>query len=69
MDIGAVSAPVESGIGYHLVHLVDRRTTKFADVAAALKQELGRGAARPSEVLALRRALLAKYRFQQPPGM
>ena len=69
MDIGGFSAPVESTVGYHVVHLVDRNTTKFADVAAALKTELGRGPASPSEALELRKALLAKYRFRQQPGM
>ncbi len=69
MDIGAFSAPLESTVGYHLVHLVDRNTTRFADVAAALKTELGRGPAKPSEALGLRKALLAKYRFRQQPGM
>ncbi|MHC4811679.1 MAG: peptidylprolyl isomerase [Planctomycetota bacterium] len=68
MDVGEVSAPVESTIGLHLVQLVDRKTTKLEDVEAALRKELGRERARPSEALALRRALLAKYRFRSKPG-
>ncbi|MHC4079321.1 MAG: peptidylprolyl isomerase, partial [Planctomycetota bacterium] len=68
MEVGEVSAPVESTIGLHLVQLVDRKTTKLEDVEAALREELGRGRARPSEARALRRALLAKYRFRSNPG-
>ena len=68
LGVGEVSAPVRSTTGYHLVQLVDRKTTKLADVAAALRKELGRGPAKPAEVMALRKALLAKYGFRPRVG-
>ncbi len=64
MGVGEVSAPVESNVGFHLVHLVDREITRFEDVEARLRQEVGRRRATPPEVLALRKALFGKYRSQ-----
>tara|TARA_R110002072_G_scaffold4174_2_gene29460 strand:- start:48577 stop:50664 length:2088 start_codon:yes stop_codon:yes gene_type:complete len=64
LQVGDVSQPVTSDVGVHLVQVLDRRTTKLESVEASLRLELGGGKARSSEILALRRELLAKYKFQ-----
>ncbi|MGK0205679.1 MAG: hypothetical protein ACI9S9_004770, partial [Planctomycetota bacterium] len=64
LEVGAVSQPVISETGCHLVQVLDRKETKLSSVAASLQLELGGGKARSSEILTLRRELLAKYRFQ-----
>lgn len=64
LDVGAVSDPVESSVGFHVITLIDRKTTVLADVADALRRELGRGKARPIEVRDLRRRLLASHGYE-----
>lgn len=64
---GQVSKPLASRYGLHLIELVERKVTAFADVEQALRRELGAGPASPAETLALRRALLAKYHFKPRP--
>ena len=64
LAVGEVSPPVQTASGYHLIQVVDRTVTKLQDVEAALRLELGGGKARSSEVLALRKELLSKYRYQ-----
>jgi hypothetical protein len=63
LKVGEVSLPVASSVGYHLVQLLDRKITKLEDVEEQLRQELGRGSAKPAEVSALRRALFEKHGF------
>lgn len=63
LPVGAISAPVESPSGVHLIQVVARKTTKLSQVEASLRIELGGGKARSSEVMALRRELLAKYDY------
>jgi outer membrane protein assembly factor BamB len=64
LEVGAISQPVTSETGCHLIQVVDRKVTKLASVATALRLELGGGKARSSEILALRRELLEKYKFE-----
>lgn len=64
LKVGDVSEPVVSDSGVHLVQVLDRKTTKLESVLTDLRMELGGGKARSSEILALRRELLAKYAFQ-----
>ena len=67
LEVGAVSAPVPSPVGVHLIELLERTETSLAEVAPALRRELASGKARSSEVLRLRQRLLEKYRFVPPP--
>ncbi len=64
LAVEAVSQPVKSESGWHLVQVIDRKVTEFVDVKATLTIELGGGKARSSEVLKLRRDLLSKYQFE-----
>lgn len=64
LAIDAISQPVQSPVGYHLIQVVSRKVTERNKVAATLRLELGGGKARSSEILALRRQLLAKYKYQ-----
>jgi outer membrane protein assembly factor BamB len=64
LEVGAISQPVTSETGCHLVQVLDRKVTKLESVAASLRLELGGGKARSSEILALRRELLLKYKFE-----
>lgn len=64
LEVGSISQPVTSESGCHIIQVLDRKITKFASVAAALRLELGGGKARSSEVLALRRELLDKYSYE-----
>jgi hypothetical protein len=64
LKVGEVSTPVESSQGFHLIHLVERRITEFADVAEALRTTLRHRRVSKAETRALRRSLFAKYRFR-----
>lgn len=64
LEVGTVSQPVETESGWHLIQVLDRKVTKYADVKPILTIELGGGKARSSEVLKLRKDLLSKYRFK-----
>jgi len=64
LEVGAISEPVVSESGVHIVQVVTRKVTELEKVLASLRLELGGGKARSSEVLAVRRELLAKYNFQ-----
>lgn len=64
LEAGAVSAPVESELGWHLLELADRTVTRYEDVAEALRTELAAGRPSLSEERALRAALLAKYEYR-----
>jgi eukaryotic-like serine/threonine-protein kinase len=63
LEVDEISGPVASPVGVHLIQVVGRTVTELSDVGASLRLELGGGKARSSEVLALRRRLLAKYEF------
>lgn len=63
LEVGAVSEPVESEVGYHLIRVDERVVTEFDDVVDSLRQELGGGQAKASEVTALRRRLFEKYGY------
>ena len=69
LEVGAVSPPVRSPSGWHLIELVDRTVTEFVDVEAALKKELGGGKATRSEIDALRRALFTDFEFRHAAGL
>lgn len=64
LAVGAVSGPVETAQGFHLIEVVDREVTRFEDVAAELREAMNRRRTSPAEALALRRALLARYGFR-----
>ncbi|MFT4840141.1 MAG: outer membrane protein assembly factor BamB [Planctomycetota bacterium] len=64
LEIGAISQPVTSETGSHLVQVLARKVTLLRSVAPSLRLELGGGKARSSEILTLRRELLRKYAFQ-----
>ena len=44
LDIGEISAPVQTEFGWHVIRVTDRRVAPFEEVAADIEQELGQGA-------------------------
>lgn len=64
LEVGAVSAPVRTAQGFHLVQLVERTRTRFSDVVESLDLEMRRRQTTPTEVQALRRRLLKDYAFK-----
>lgn len=64
LEVGAISQPITTKTGSHLVQVLARKVTLLSSVAASLRLELGGGKARSSEILTLRRELLTKYAFQ-----
>ena len=61
MKVGAVSGPVRTDIGYHIIELVDRKVTRLEDVLLKVQGELRAKAASRSERAALRRTLFEQY--------
>ena len=68
LEVSGLSAPLLSETGFHIVELLSRKTTRLADVEAALRAELSRGPAKPADVQALRKELLVKYGFTPAGG-
>jgi hypothetical protein len=62
-----VTEPVPSTVGYHLVQLLDRKTTEFASVQALLAAELRTIPATATEERSLREALFEKYGVRIKP--
>lgn len=44
LDIGEISAPVQTEFGWHVIRVTDRRVAPFEEVANDIEQELGQGA-------------------------
>ena len=44
LDIGEISAPVQTEFGWHVIRVTDRRVAPFEEVATDIEQELGEGA-------------------------
>ena len=44
LDVGEISAPVQTEFGWHVIRVTDRRVAPFEEVAADIQQELGQGA-------------------------
>lgn len=63
LAVGEIGA-VRTEIGFHLVQVLDRKATRFEDVAAELRRQMTAGPATPAEVQKLRRALLEKHRVR-----
>lgn len=64
LEVGAVSRPVKTDIGYHIIELVDRKITKVEDVIGKIQSELRAKAASQSETMALRGHLFEKHRVR-----
>jgi foldase protein PrsA len=58
LEVGAVSKPVKTEFGFHLIRVTDRRVTPFADVKDQIAQELSTGA----EEAAFQRFVIQAYR-------
>lgn len=44
LQIGEVSDPVQSQLGYHVIRVLERRVTPLEDVADAISEQIGEGA-------------------------
>lgn len=58
---GEISDPIRTTHGYHLIQLVERRTTRYEDVREELVQRFRARPADAAEERKLRRQLFAKY--------
>lgn len=61
LDVGAVSDPVKTDSGYHVVLVVSRKTTRLRDALGALRAELRARPASPAESSRLKKKLFEKY--------
>ncbi|MEZ5988519.1 MAG: peptidylprolyl isomerase [Planctomycetota bacterium] len=64
LEVGVVSAPVRTSHGWHLIQVLSRKTTRFADVEAALRRELLTAEPDAYEVRALCADLLRAQGFE-----
>ena len=63
LGVGEFSTPVRSNTGYHLIQVTKRTITKFENVEAAVRRELGARKPSQRERAQLRRALLRDNDF------
>lgn len=66
LDVGAVSDPVKTDTGYHVVLVVSREVTRLKDALAGLREELRARAASPAETARLKKSLFEKYEVKIP---
>ncbi|NRA97014.1 MAG: peptidylprolyl isomerase [Planctomycetes bacterium] len=61
LDVGAVSDPVKTDTGYHVVRVVSRKITRLKDALGALREELRARPASLAETSRLKKKLFEKY--------
>lgn len=66
LDVGAVSDPVKTDTGYHVVLVVSREVTRLRDALPRLRAELRARPASPTETARLKTSLFAKYEVKIP---
>ena len=66
LDVGAVSDPVKTDTGYHVVLVVSREVTRLRVALPRLREELRARPASPTEVARLKTSLFAKYEVKIP---
>lgn len=64
LEVGEISAPVKTSHGYHIIELLSRVVTKYADVEADLRKALRAEPASTRETEALKKQLFERYAIE-----